>query len=406
LRVYIINQRKEPLMPCSPRKARLLLKEGKARVVRRVPFTIQLLEATGECKQEVVAGMDTGSKIIGCAALSNGEVVYQSEIQLRCNISKKMEQRKLYRKTRRGRKCRYRKPRWSNRTSLKREGRLAPSIFSKVNSHLREKSFVESILPVSRWKVETASFDIHKISDPEVVDYQNGRQKGYYNVKAFVLHRDSYKCKKCKKKNLKLHVHHIVFKSKGGTDTPDNLITLCEFCHEDLHAGKFDLKGKRSKTKHATEIGIIKSQLKKLWDFEETFGYETKFKREQHLELPKTHINDAISICCEEGEVVVSSNVKYLKRHISSGDYRQTKGKRSEIKIPTGKLFGLRRFDLVKTSKGIGFVKGKRSTGFFNIGKLNGTVISTGINIKKNCIRLNARKTTLIEISTIPHVNG
>lgn len=166
--VYVINKNGEPLMPCKPSKAKHLLKAGKAKVIKRTPFTIKLLWDCEENTQEVVAGMDTGSKTIGCAATTNGKVVYQAEVQIRQDVSKKMERRKMYRRNRRGRKTRYRKARWQNRASMRKEERLAPSIKSKVDSHLREKKFVESILPVSRWKVETASFDIYKISNPEV----------------------------------------------------------------------------------------------------------------------------------------------------------------------------------------------------------------------------------------------
>jgi len=283
---------------------------------------------------------------------------------------------------------------------MRKKGRLSPSIKSKVDSHIREKKFVESILPVSRWKVETASFDIHKISNPDirVWDYQNGNQKGFYNLKAYILHRDGYQCQKCKAKNTKLHVHHIIFRSKGGTDTPDNLISLCESCHSKLHAGEFEIKGNRSKTKHATEIGIIKSQLKKLFGkFEETFGYETKFKREKILELPKTHYYDAVAICCEDDEFVETNNTVYFKKHVPKGDYQQTKGIRSEKRIPTGKLFGLRKFDYIQTSKGKGFIKGKRRDGRFSICNIFWKTISGQVQIKKFCIRLMARSTTLIE---------
>ena len=284
---------------------------------------------------------------------------------------------------------------------MRKEGRLAPSIQSKVDSHLREKKFVESILPVSRWKAETASFDIHKITNPEVEGkgYQEGNQKDFYNVKVYVLHRDGYKCQHCKgkSKDKKLHVHHIIWKSQGGTDEPGNLLTMCEDCHDALHAGEFVLNGKRSKTKHATEIGVVKAHLKKLWNFEEVFGYETKWKREQVLELPKSHVNDAVAICCEDGEVVSLSGMALYKKHVSSGDYRQTKGKRSEMRIPTGKLFGLRKFDLIQTSKGVGFVKGKRSSGYFEVMQLDGTSISSSVNVKRGCRRLSARSTTLTE---------
>jgi 5-methylcytosine-specific restriction endonuclease McrA len=398
--VYVINKNGNPLMPCKPAKAKHLLNEGKAKCIRRIPFTIKLLWDCEENKQEVIAGMDTGSKVIGCAAITNGKVVYQSEIQVRQDVSKKMEQRKMYRRNRRGRKTRYRKARWQNRASTRRNGRLAPSIKSKVDSHLREKKFVESILPISKWKIETASFDIHKISNPNVKrwDYQKGNQKDFYNVKAYILHRDGYQCQKCKTKKGKLHVHHIIFRSKRGTNTPDNLITLCEECHDRLHNGEFEIKGVRSKTKHATEAGIVKSQLKKQFGiFEECFGYETKFKREQILRLPKSHVNDAIAICCEEGELVDTSTDVYFKKHVANGDYQQRTGKHSEKVIPTGKLFGLRKFDYIQTPKGFGFVKGKRSSGFFAISDLDSRLINPSVNVKKDCIRLKARTTTLIE---------
>jgi len=404
MEVYVLNKQRNPLMPCTPAIARLLLKEGKAKCIRKNPFTIKLLVDTTEYKQEVVAGMDTGSKTLGCAAIANGKVIYQSEVKIRQDVSKKMERRKMYRRNRRARTTRYRKPRWQNRASMRKTGRLAPSIKSKIDSHLREKKFVESILPVTRWKVETASFDIHKISNSNVKrwDYQNGNKKDFYNVKAYVLHRDNYQCQSCKAKNIKLNVHHIVFSSNGGTDTPSNLIVLCKPCHDKLHDGQFEIKGNRSKTKHATEMGIIKSQLKKQFgNFNETYGYETKFIREKILQLPKSHYYDAVSICYDEEKFIKPSNAVYFKKHVSKGDYQQTKGNHSEKQIPTGKLFGLRKFDYIQTTKGIGFVKGKRSTGFFAISDLDGNVISSSINVKNGCIRLKARTTTLIERRTL-----
>jgi RRXRR protein len=101
--VYVLNQREKPLMPCAPPKARALLKQGKAKVVRREPFTIKLLHGSSGYRQEVAAGMDTGSKAIGCAAIAHGQVLYQAEIALRQDVSGKMQQRAMYRKNRRGR---------------------------------------------------------------------------------------------------------------------------------------------------------------------------------------------------------------------------------------------------------------------------------------------------------------
>ena len=393
-------------MPTTHRKAKKLLQEGRAKVVKRTPFTIQLLVATGESKQEVVAGMDSGSKKLGCAAITNGKAVYVSEVELRDNISTKMTRRRTYRRTRRGRKTKYRECRFNNRANSRRKGRLAPSIKSKLESHLREKKFVESILPITHWKLELASFDIHKITNPDVKnhEYQNGNQKGYYNVKAYILDRDNYSCQHCKAKNIKLRVHHIIFRSNSGTNSPDNLITLCKDCHDKLHNNEIVIQGVKSKTKHATEMGILKSQLKKHFgDFEETFGYETKHKREQYLNLSKTHYNDAVSICCEEGEVVDCNDIIYLKKHVSKGDYQQTKGIRSEKKIPTGKIQGFRKFDKVKYDNNEYFIKGRMNTGYVILMNVYGNKIDLKPIPKfERMERISARSSCMTErINTI-----
>ncbi len=404
-------------MPCSPSKARKLLQSGKAIVKRRTPFTIKLRYECANRVQATVAGMDTGSKTIGTAVITNGKVVYQTETHLRGEeIRRKMEQRGMYRRTRRSRKLRYRKPRFLNRRASTRLGRLPPSVRHKVESHLREKRFMESILPITDWNLETASFDIHKISNPSVSKkygwtYQKGQQFGYYNIKAFILARDKHTCQKCSKnkQGLKLHVHHVIFKSNGGTDTPNNLITLCAKCHDGVHKLKNGVSEKTSKllqtkvaknTRHATEASIIRSQLsKKFGKYNETFGYITKFNREQQ-NLPKTHYIDAV-IIASNGEIVEQLPNYFIRKLVSKGDYQLRKGSRSEVVIPIGKLFGFRKFDVVKTPKGVGYVKGKRSSGSFSIHTLSGQVISEGINVRKHCKRISARKLILTGMEVI-----
>lgn len=88
MRVYVLNQRKEPLMPTTPSKARKLLKQGKAKVVKRTPFTIQLLTATGEVKQDITLGMDAGSKTIGLSATTDKDELFSAEVELRNDIVK------------------------------------------------------------------------------------------------------------------------------------------------------------------------------------------------------------------------------------------------------------------------------------------------------------------------------
>lgn len=400
---YVRNRLNQPLMPCSSRTARKLLEKKKARVVQTCPLIIKLRHGSAGYKQEVVAALDTGSGTIGSAALANGEVAYQAETTLRNDITKKMEARRSFRRTRRGRKTRYRAARFNNRSASSRKGRLPPSVQSKVNSHLRETRFIESILPVTRWKFELAAFDIHKITNPKVtgVGYQNGPLKDFYNVKQYVLSRDGYKCQSGQtgRHSRKLHVHHIIFRSNNGPNTPENLITLCARCHDALHAGQFELKkkGKRSTTKHATQMGIIKSGLGESGiPHEATFGYETKYKREQILGWPKTHANDAVATCLEDGETVVASNTILIKNHMAKGDYKQTKGGHGHIRLPTGKLFGMRRGDKVATPHGVGFINGKRSSGYFSVVDLDGNTIHASAKVR-DIRRLTARSTTQVE---------
>lgn len=428
--VFVLNKHNRPLMPCSPAKARRLLKEGKAKCVRRTPFTIKLLHGSSGFKQEVSAGMDTGSKTIGTAAVAIGKVLFQAETHLRGEeIKRKMEQRAMYRRSRRGRKLRYRAPRFLNRRASTRLDRLPPSIRHKVESHLREKKFVESILPVTRGFVETASFDIHKISNPSVSKkhgwtYQKGQQLGFYNTKAFVLNRDQYTCQKCKKKGVgksavKLHVHHIVFKSNGGTNAPNNLITLCESCHSKIHdyknSEKESLKLQKTaqkQTKHASEVSVLRSQLsKKFGDFEETFGYITKFNREQ-VGLAKTHSNDAIVIALQ-GELLGNSD-KFktvpvlIRKMVSKGDYQQNKGIRSEKKITTTKILGYRKFDKIKWQGKTGFIKGRMSSGYAVLMDIFGKKIDIKPMAKlksKQLQRLSARNLILVSIGTINYIH-
>ena len=131
-KVYVLHRDGTPLMPTRPAKARHLLEAGKAVVVRRDPFTIQLTELSGKRVQPVVVGVDMGAKKVGVAAVADGRVLYQGQVTLRDDISRRMNRRRTYRRSRRNRKCRYRAPRFNNRRCPR--GWLPPSIQSKVDS--------------------------------------------------------------------------------------------------------------------------------------------------------------------------------------------------------------------------------------------------------------------------------
>lgn len=249
---------------------------------------------------------------------------------------------------------------------------------SKINNHLKEIKFVKSILPITHTILETATFDPHALKNPEVLKnkwlYQRGANYGFANTKAFALDRDNHACQECngKSKDNRIEVHHIVFKSNGGSDEQDNLICLCKTCHDKVHDGKISLKHGKAKgqLKHATQMNSIRVQLLRLLpDVEETFGYITKEHRVL-MGLPKEHYYDAVAIANFDnlrntGRVDVQFKANLLfKKCVSDGDYQQTKGIRSEQKIPTGKIQGFRKFDKVLYQNKEYFIKGRMSSGY------------------------------------------
>ena len=160
--VYVISQDGKPLMPCSNPVARLLLKQGKAKVKKREPFTIKLVYETTNYTQDLTLGVDTGSGTIGTAvSKDNGDIVYMSEVVVRNDVTDKMTQRAKYRRNRRNRKTRYRKARWLNRANSIRNNRFSPTVISKLHSHTKEIEFVKSILPITTLVLEAGQFDTH-----------------------------------------------------------------------------------------------------------------------------------------------------------------------------------------------------------------------------------------------------
>ena len=288
--VYVLAPDRGPLMPCTAVIARLLLKEGKAKVRRRIPFTIQLLAQPEPLyTQPVTHGVDTGSAVVGSAvADEQGNVFYLSEVFLRNDIAATMKERASKRRSRRTRTTRYRPARWLNRKNSIKQGRFSPTMRSKIDAHLREICFVQSLLPINAIILETGTFDPHALKNPEVLHhkwlYQKGINYGFANTKAYVLTRDDYTCQQCKgkSKDKRLEVHHLVFRSQGGSDDETNLLTLCKTCHDGLHAGTITLKrsGKKKGTlAHATHMNSIRIQLLKRLEAEETWGFVTKEHR-------------------------------------------------------------------------------------------------------------------------------
>ena len=406
--VYVISQNGQPLMPTENHaKVRILLKNKKAKVIKRCPFTIQLAYDSTNYTQDITLGVDSGSKHIGLSATTRNKVLFESDVELRNDIVNLLSTRRQNRRTRRNRKTRYRKPRFNNRR--RKEGWLAPSVQNKVDSHLTVIRKVHEILPITKIIVEVASFDIQKIKNPTIsgTEYQQGEQLNFWNVREYVLFRDCHTCQCCKGKSKDkiLNVHHIESRKTGG-DASNNLITLCETCHTGYHKGIVKLPKtihRGMSFKEATFMGIMRwafyNKLKEIYpNVNLTYGYITKNTRIRNS-LPKEHYIDARCIsgnpkAISNGTVYYQKKVRCHNRQIHKNTILKG-GIRKHNQAPYD-VMGFRLFDKVKWKGQNCFIFGRRSTGRMDLRLLNGTKINASVGYK-NLKIIAMRKNYLIE---------
>lgn len=323
--VYILSQNGQPLMPTARHgKVRHLLKEGRAKVIKRCPFTIQLLYETTNYTQELTLGVDAGSKHIGVSVTSESKEYYAGEVELRNDIVNLLATRRESRRSRRNRKTRYRQLRFDNRR--RGDNWLAPSIRHKVDSHLKIVERLYKTLPITRIVVETASFDLQKIKNPDVqgTDYQQGDQLGFWNVREYVLFRD------------------------------------------------------------ATFMGIMRwafyNELKARYpNVSMTYGYLTKNTRIRN-NLEKTHCVDARCISGHPtavplGEYFYQRKVRRHNRQIHKANPKKGIRKRNQAPYL---VHGFRLFDKVSYNGAEYFIFGRRSRGQFDIRTLDGAKVNKG----------------------------
>ncbi len=307
--VYVRNQDGRALMPCTPAKARKLLRAGKAKVANRCPFTIQLRWQCEGHMQDVRAGIDKGSSVTGMVCVGKGQVLFSAEIHHRKDVKEKMTDRRVQRKSRRARKW-YRPARFDNRASSKRSGRLPPSVKTNVEEVIRVVRQIP--LPLSSIVIEDVQVDIARLNNPELKgsEYQDPTCLDE-NLRIACLMRDDYACQQCGKKNIRLEAHHLIFREHGGKDTLANLLTLCEGCHHQLHEGKITLKkvgvsGHLDQVAQRTMQGknYLYAKLGAQVPLFTLFGYQTATLRKGRG-LLKTHIIDALCIATyHAGELV------------------------------------------------------------------------------------------------------
>jgi N6-L-threonylcarbamoyladenine synthase len=383
-----------------------LLKQGKAKVIKMTPFTIQLLYGSSGYKQVVSLGVDAGTHHIGISATTDQKVLFEAEVQPRTDIQALLATRLQHRRARRSRKTRYRKARFLNRK--KPDGWLAPSVRHKVTCHLKTMASIHKILPIRQTTIEVAQCDLQKITHPEIagVEYQQGQQLGFRNVREYVLFRDHYTCQWCRdtSKDLVLHVHHIESRKTGG-DCPDNLITFCEPCHRLIHSThqEHSIQRPSRSFREATQMSILRWRMfgQALAIFPNvlpTYGYLTKHQRIAH-ELEKSHIVDAR--CISGHPLAKPDDVQYVMKMVRRNNRQLHKatikkgGKRQRNTAPK-LVHGFRLFDCVKYQDQLGFVFGRRSSGYFDLRTLNGSVIHPSASYKKLSI-IQKASTCLVE---------
>ena len=256
--VFVLDQHKKPLMPCTEKRARQLLEHGRAVIHKMAPFTIRLKDRTAQQStfQPLRIKFDPGSQTTGVAIILEGakgpKVIFFGEIAHKAHVKARLDARRAIRRGRRHRKTRYRKPRFQNRH--RKAGWLPPSLEARVAQTLHALAKLRKLAPITDLSVEHVRFDTQKLENPEIsgVEYQQGTLLGY-EVREYLLEKWGRRCAYCGKTDVPLQVEHIVPKTRGGTNRISNLALACEPCNQ--------RKGKRT----AAEFGYpdIQAQAQK-----------------------------------------------------------------------------------------------------------------------------------------------
>lgn len=369
-KVFVIDAQGKPCLPCHPARARRLLKNGKAKLVSVSPFTIQINKVVDNPVGSFTVGIDDGAKEVGIAVVNEHtkETVFRGTIKLRQDVSKKMLQRRQYRRTRRSRNIRYREARFDNRKPIM----PPPSIRTRKDSTIRVIQDLGKRLNITKAVVEQGQFDTSSLAKGrklEGVEYQQSDFEGN-NFRQKVLWRDKYTCQKCGSKD-NLHAHHIRPKSKGGTDTVNNGISLCKDCHNALHDGLWQINKKPNHFKYPAHLQIGKwylyNGLKGMGlQVGRCFGWMTS-KWRQTIGLTKSHPSDAISMVCKDYMPVLSCR-EYLiiprRKKVWENNPTKTCIEKN----------GFRHWDLVKAMH-----------------RTKGIVIGSIRSLKKNCVTIRTK---------------
>lgn len=419
--VLVLDKKKQPLMPCSEKRARLLLERKQAVVVRRVPFTIRLKNRLLENSvvQPVSVCINPGSQHTGiavCRESSEDEqlqrfVLMLLELNHRGHaIRDALTQRRAFRRRRRS-QLRYRAPRFLNRS--KPQGWLAPSLRHRVETTLNWIKRLQKLVPVSIVRMELVKFDTQQLQNPEIArtEYQQGTLAGY-EVREYLLEKWHRTCAYCAATNTPLQIEHIQPKSQGGSHRISNLTLACADCNQKKSNQPVELflknKPELLKKIHAQakaplkDAAAVNSTRWALFRAIQTTGLnvttgtggQTKWNRTR-LNIPKTHALDAA--CVGNVDQVRNTQKPTLAiKAMGRGSYQRTRLDR--FGFPRGYLtrhksvLGFQTGDMVHahvpSGKKQGTYTGRvavRASGSFNVTTSQGVV--QGISYK-HCIQI------------------
>lgn len=422
MKVFVIDAERKPLLPCHAAIARQLLSSGKAAVFRRQPFTIILKrKIDAEIEKILRLKIDPGSKVTGFAIVNDQakRIVYAAELEHRgSKIMMDLRKRAAQRRSRRNRKTRYRQPRFLNRASSRREGRIAPSLMHRVLTVETWVKRFQRYAPIGAISVELVKFDTQKMVNPTIsgMKYQQGTLQGY-ETREYLLEKWNRRCAYCNVENVPLQIEHICAKSKHGSDRVSNLTLACGKCNnrkgnqaiEDFLKSKPDLLKRillqaKSPLHDAAAVNTTRW---KLFEALKTFnlpiecgsGGLTKWNRKQNG-FKKAHWLDAANVGHSTPMGLIADQMKplfikaigYGTRQMTRVDkfgFPRTKSKSQSsfngfrmgdlvsAKVPNGKYAGA--WD--------GVLAGIRARGYFDI-KSDTTKFTTN---HKNLTRLQAR---------------
>lgn len=380
--VYVLDINGAPLMPTDRHgKVRGLLKSKRAKVIKRTPFTIQLLYETNKYTQPLTLGIDVGSKHIGLSVSTESKEVYAGQVEPRQDVSDLLTERRKFRRTRRNR-FRYRAPRFNNRVSTKHKGWIAPSIECKIQTHINVVEKLHQIMPITEIIVEVAEFDTQKILNPEIQgkEYQEGPLLNN-NLRQYVFARDNYTCQWCKGKSKSsiLHIHHWNYWRGDHTNKPSSVITLCDVCNDSKNHKKDGfLYGWEPKItnnlKDAAFMNISRwalyNRLKEIYlNVKLTYGYITKTMRNEY-EIEKSHIEDALCIAGRPNAERLPYYYLLKKNRVHNRKIHKAnklKGDRLKLNQAPHLVKGYRLNDIVLYNRQTYTITGRRSSGYFQL---------------------------------------